>query len=107
MEAFRTHFSIVSRGTTPAATFYDDTSFSFPVLDSAKTIIFPILEPNIITETFWQLRINLINALFFGDMQQTMTLELQECSLANECVILGQPCDMTGDIFQETPRLLP
>jgi len=101
MEAFQTHFSIVDRGTTPAATFYDDTAQSFPVLDSDKTIIFPILEPNIITETFWQLRISLINALFFGDMQQTMTLELQECSLANECEILGQPCDDTGDIFQE------
>ena len=98
MEAFRTHFSTVDRGTTDAATFYDSGD-SFPVSDTDKTIIIPILDPNVITDLFWQLRILLENPLFFGNMQQTLTLELQECSVANECELLGQTCPNTGDIF--------
>jgi len=99
MEAFRTHFSIVDRGITDAVAFYDDTAQSFPVSDSAKTIIFPILDPNVISNIFWQLRIILLDPLFFGDLQQTLTLELQECSVANECELLGQPCPSTGTTF--------
>jgi len=102
MEAFRTHFSIVDRGLTDAATFYDDATQSFPVSDTDKTIIFPILQNNVLTDIFWQLRIILLDPLFFGDLQQTLTLELQECSVANECELLGEPCPDTGDIFSIT-----
>jgi len=101
MPAASTHFSLIDPGTTDPtalAAFYDSGD-SFAVNEFDRVIIVPILNFNEITDIFWQLRIILLEILFFGDLQQTLTLELQECSFANECEILGFTCPQTGQLF--------
>lgn len=102
MLAAQTHFSTLDPtvvGPDDAA-FYDSAS-SFAVSDTVKKILIPILGPQVVEELFWQLRIILLEPLSFGDFQQTLTLELQQCSLANQCEIFGLDCPLTGDPFIE------
>ena len=99
MIAAQTHMGVVDPNLSilGLAGFYDGPN-SFPVSDTQRTILIPILDSLQTVETFFQLRINLLQALFFGDMQQTLTLQLQECSTANTCQTLGTPCPETGDL---------
>ena len=95
MEGSQTHFSVVDPGVTNPVTFYDGVN-SFAVSTTLLTIIDQIFDGGEVLETFWQLRIDLLNFLFFGDLDQTMTLQLQDCSTANLCEIMGGTCPQTG-----------
>jgi len=102
-----THFSLEDPDTiiqSELQTFYDDDTRSFALTEipiPGKKVIIPILLGEEIVNTHWMLRIDLLDDTFFGNMKQTKTFELQQCSESNLCETLGFRCPEAGEFFVE------